>query len=158
MSMGNTGGVMPVVNAKGGKTKQSFKDRADVNKIVERFRRTGMVDHLARVAPAFRDLTGVQDLHSTLNVIAAGRSAFQSLPAVVRSKFENDMTKLVSFISDPKNVHESIALVLVVAPEGYVAPGQTPPAAQTPAERPASPALPAAPAASTVPGTGTAPA
>ena len=38
-----------------GKTRQSFKDECDINRIVDTYARTGMVNHLPRVAPQYGD-------------------------------------------------------------------------------------------------------
>ena len=37
------------------KTRQSFKDECDVNRIVDTYARTGMVNHVPRVAPQYGD-------------------------------------------------------------------------------------------------------
>ena len=39
-----------------GKTRQSFKDECDINRIVDTYARTGMVNHIVRVAPQYGDI------------------------------------------------------------------------------------------------------
>ena len=38
-----------------GKTRQSFKDECDINRIVDTYARTGIVNHVPRVAPQYGD-------------------------------------------------------------------------------------------------------
>ena len=38
-----------------GKTRQSFKDECDINRIVDTYARTGIVNHIPRVAPQYGD-------------------------------------------------------------------------------------------------------
>ena len=44
--------------------------------------------------------------HEMQNAIADASSAFASLPATVRARFENDPAKFVDFASDPANLPE----------------------------------------------------
>lgn len=42
-------------------TKQSFKDECDINQIVAKFEKTGLVNHLARGVPQFADVSEMGD-------------------------------------------------------------------------------------------------
>jgi phage internal scaffolding protein len=45
--------------------------------------------------------------HEMQNVIADANSAFASLPATVRARFENDPAKYIEFVSDENNLEEA---------------------------------------------------
>lgn len=121
-----------------GRTKQSERDGTDINKIVARYRKTGILPATRRVQPVFADVTGISDFHTMLNRVEAGKAAFQSLPAVVRKKFGNDVESMVAWLQDSKNMDEAIEMGLVEKPQGYVSPKDKAPAA--PASGPAEPA------------------
>ena len=86
-------------------TKQSFKDETNINKIMEKFQRTGAIDHYAKYAPNYDDATS-DDLHTSLNIIADANSMFEELPSSIRKKFENNPQKFLDFVQDPKNLEE----------------------------------------------------
>ena len=56
------------------KTRQSFKDECDVNRIVDNYARTGMVNHVPRVEPQYGD-NPEQNLFEAACVQAAIRSS-----------------------------------------------------------------------------------
>jgi len=58
------------------KTKQSFRDECDVNKIVDRFTRTGEITHTARIKPQFGDAPD-QDFHTAACIAAEAASAIE---------------------------------------------------------------------------------
>lgn len=144
MSMKGSG-VVGVDASSDGRTKQSFKDASDINGIVGRYRKTGLLPRLQRVQPVFADVSNVTDFHSVLNRVRRAQEAFESIPAVVRSKFGNRVENLVAYLQDPKNLDEAIESGLLAKPKDYVSPKERAAAA---ASGTASPA----------PGTGTAPA
>lgn len=57
-------------------TKQSFKDECDVNRIVNQFTKTGIVNHLARGKPQYGDMPDM-DFHESACIAAevASKSA-----------------------------------------------------------------------------------
>lgn len=91
----------------------SFSKECDANFIIDKFRKTGQINHLSRTKGQYLDLTGVQDLLGTLNTIAQAQAAFDSLPAIVRKKFDNRMERMVAFVSDERNRKEAEELGLI---------------------------------------------
>jgi phage internal scaffolding protein len=88
------------------RTSQEFAEDADINNIMARYVKTGTV-------PMYMDrnmLDGdmhVMSYHEMQNVIADANSAFASLPATVRARFENDPAKYIEFVSDENNLEEA---------------------------------------------------
>lgn len=116
-----------------GRTKQSFKDECDINKIMARFVRTGVLDFVSKYSPQYGDVTGA-DFAEAMNIVAQSRSMFAALPASIRSRFDNSPEKFLSFMEDPANAAKARELGLLPpeAPEQAPEP-QAPVAAPAPA-------------------------
>jgi phage internal scaffolding protein len=103
-------------------TKQSFKDRCDINQIVGRFQKTGLVDHVARFNGDYADLVDVPDYHDAMNKIIAANECFISLPSSLRKRFNNDPGEFLDFVGNPDNRDEMVELGLCEP----IAPGAVP--------------------------------
>lgn len=98
------------------KTVQSARDDADINVIVKRMARTGVMPTTARV-PTQGDFTDqVTNYHTAINLIRTAEMEFLKLPAKIRSKFKNDPQNLMDFLVDPQNNEESYKLGLRIKP------------------------------------------
>lgn len=97
-------GVRKAYDAKGSPslTKQGDRDMANINKIMERIRKTGVVPYTGKV-PLPSDFDGVVDYQESLNLLIQGRQAFEALPAAVRKEFENDPAKFLTFYASPSD-------------------------------------------------------
>lgn len=96
-------------------TNQSDKDSADINLIMKRYEKTGLITDLISGNPRqphYGDFTDVGDFFEIQNRIAYVKNAFDALPAELRSKFGNDPSALVDFLADPKNDADAITLGL----------------------------------------------
>nr|QJB19057.1 MAG: internal scaffolding protein [Microvirus sp.] len=85
-------------------TRQEFAEECDINSIMERYERVGVVNHFAPREPKYLDLSEVPDLHTALGIMQEAEEAFMSLPALVRREFENRVEDFVSFAADPENL------------------------------------------------------
>lgn len=94
------------------RAKQSFAEECDINTIVRRFGLSGELPTGVRM-PTYADFTGIFDFHSAMNAIAQAGEAFDSMPAHVRARFDNDPAKFVDFCSQEENRAEAIKLGLV---------------------------------------------
>lgn len=94
-------------------TKQSFRDECDINNIIDRFMKTGVLTHENSSKPQFGDYLGFSDYQDSLNQVIAADEAFDSLPAKVRARFDNDPAKLLAFVGDSENRDEMISLGLI---------------------------------------------
>jgi len=93
-------------------TQQHQKDQADINFIVEQFNVTGILP-TAPVSPQYGDFTGISDYQSALNAVIDAQDEFMSLPANIRSRFDNDPSNLINFLSNDENRQEAIELGLI---------------------------------------------
>lgn len=124
-----------------GRTKQSFKDECDINNILKRFQKTGVLDFVNKHAAQYGDVIGA-DFQSAMNIIAQANSMFADLPAHLRTRFENDPAQFLDFVADEKNRPEALELGLLKQPAPE-------PVVEAPTEPVAAPA--AAPQPSTAP-------
>jgi len=93
-----------------GKTKQEFKDECDINVIMGRYQKTGILPQdLNQKMPHYADVTGY-DFQQAMQTVAQARSLFEALPSDIRARFENDPAKLLDFVHDPSNRAESLAM------------------------------------------------
>lgn len=86
-----------------GMTMQEFADECDINVLMQRYETTGVLNHYAKSAPQYIDLSDVPDLHTALAMLDVAQTAFMKLPAHVRREFDNDPAKFVDFAQDEKN-------------------------------------------------------
>lgn len=97
-------------------TLQSEKDSCDINKILAKFKTTGLMTNVRQSPPINGDYSISFDYHSSMNQILAAQEAFAVLPPALRKRFDNDPGSLLSFLDDPANRAEAIQLGLLEAP------------------------------------------
>ena len=91
---------------------QHFKDECDINNILRQFNITGLLP-ANPVSPRYGDFSGIGDYHTALNRVIAAQDEFESLPAQIRARFDNDPSKLIEFLDDENNRPEAESLGLV---------------------------------------------
>ena len=101
-----------------GMTQQHFKDDCDINKIVAKYMRGEDISRYQRtVLELGEDMPTSMELVEAENAYRKVSEAFQSLPAQDRDRFENDPSKFLKYMEDPKNVTESYDLGYRIKPE-----------------------------------------
>ena len=90
---------------------QHFADECDINYVLKNFGVQGL--QVSPLEPRYGDFTGVVDYHSALNAVIAAEDGFMALPADLRTRFDNDPSKLIDFIENPANRQEAESLGLV---------------------------------------------
>jgi phage internal scaffolding protein len=106
-------------------TKQSFAKECDMNHIIRKYQKTGMLDHVARYQGDYSDITNQPtDFHTALNIVNDSQEAFDSLPSSIRNKFSNDPGSFFDFVSNPDNLAEMAEMGLV---ENYTPPQEPAP-------------------------------
>lgn len=92
--------------------KQSFKDECDINKIMRRYEKTGVVDHLNKFNGDYGSFLGFEDYHTSMNQILAAEEAFMALPAKVRARFNHSPAEFLQFAQNADNHEEMVELGL----------------------------------------------
>lgn len=96
-------------------TKQSFKDEADINVLVERFGITGQLPDKP-LPEHFGDFSEAVDFQSAMLLVRRAGEDFLTIPAQVRERFDNDPQKLMAFLAKETNRQEAIDLGLIPPP------------------------------------------
>lgn len=103
------------VNDEPSMTVQSSKDECDINRIMEKYEKTGAVTHLAKRSGIYGDFSELTDYQGMLDKVMFAQDAFMTLPAAVRTRFRNDPGALLEFLQDSKNRDEAVRLGLIEA-------------------------------------------
>lgn len=117
-----------------GRTKQSFKDECDINTIIRRFLRTGVMDFTAKNERRYGDCTGLEYTQA-MQKVAAAKSLFNELPGRIRARFDNEPALFLDFVQDERNREEATEMGLL-KPVVRAQDAEAPP----PAPMPAAPA------------------
>lgn len=106
-------------------TRQEFKDECDMNKIIARYTPELLIESYNAFKGSYGDFSEVPDYMGMREQILAMDNWFLGLPANIRSRFDNDISKLVDFVENPSNFDEAVSLGLLdkpVAPQGVETP------------------------------------
>lgn len=93
-----------------GRTDPSQAKDCDVNLIVMRFMKTGILPQARQ--GIYGDFSEVPDYQTALGIIKQAEEQFAGLTAQVRKRFGNDPAEFLQFCNDPKNKAEMISLGL----------------------------------------------
>lgn len=123
------------------RTKQEFVKECDIQNILKKFVKTGVLTHLAKYGGRYDELPSGLDFQAAMETVAEGSSAFESLPSQLRNRFHNDPREFLTFVQNPENLDELRELGLavpasaseVVTPEAAAEPGPVSPAVEPPA-------------------------
>lgn len=94
--------------ANDGMTRQEFAAETDINVLLERYEKTGVLNHYSRRDPLYLDLTEqpIGDLRSALHTLDEATAAFMTLPASVRREFDQDPVKFMEYAGDRSNLEQ----------------------------------------------------
>lgn len=106
-----------------GRTKQSFSEESNINLIMAKYEKTGMLDHLNTHQGDYGNFIGAQDYHTSMNLIREAGEAFMTIPAGVRAKFDNDPARFLAYVQDPENKAGMVKLGLAHPSPLEVPPG-----------------------------------
>lgn len=101
-------------------TQQQFKEESDINTIVNRFLKTGVLP-TPNTFPQYVDFEGVFDYQSAMNLVRAADESFMRMDAKVRARFNNSPQEFLEFFANPANSEEAIRLGLAIPQPSSVA-------------------------------------
>lgn len=106
----------PVLTCPGdGRTKQSFRDECDINNIMRKYNKTGLLPDMIKANPRYGDFSSVLTYQESLQVVFEAQKQFENLPANVRARFGNEPAHFLAFANDPQNVSEMVSMGLAIA-------------------------------------------
>lgn len=98
-------------------TQQQFKDECNINNILAKYKKTGLLTHTAKHEGHFGDFTSIEDYQTSLHKIMEAENSFNMLPSEIRNRFQNDPGQLIGYLSDEKNNEEAYTLGLKIRPK-----------------------------------------
>lgn len=96
-----------VAHPKSGKslTEQSHTKACDINNIVAKYTKTGLIDHINNRRGTFGNVSGA-DYKAAMDLVAEQKSVFYELPARVRDQFDNDPANYLDLVMTDEGVQE----------------------------------------------------
>ncbi len=94
------------------RTRQSEAKATDINEIMARYERTGVLPVSNRQA-FFADVSKMGDYREAIEQVRMAEDAFMRVEAKVRERFGNDPAQFLDFVSDPGNRAEMVELGLI---------------------------------------------
>lgn len=111
-----------------GRTKQSFKDSTDINKLLAKAARGESISHLAKHGAVYSDFSDIDDLLHAHSRLQKGREIFDDLPGEIKREFNQDAGAFFKFVNDPQNQDKLSDVLPALAQRGT----QLPPGKRTP--------------------------
>lgn len=97
-----------------GRTEQSHKHDCDINSIIKKYDKTGLILHVNQAKAQYGDYTQINEYQQNLNMIIDAQDSFEEMPSSVRKRFGNDPGLFLEYISNPENDKEMIELGLAL--------------------------------------------
>lgn len=100
------------------KVRQSEADNCDINKIMERFNRTGKLPAMQTLPPKYGDAR-IVDYSTALNIVKEAQDQFKTLSSDARKYFGHDPQNFLRAISDRSedNVKQLLKLGILIPKE-----------------------------------------
>ncbi len=99
------------------KTIQSDKNKADIQKILQRHQTIGLVDHLNQAEAQFMDVGAYDDFADVMRIAKSAELEFMQLPSKMREIFDHDVTKWLDSAHDEEKRDALIEAGYLEAPE-----------------------------------------
>lgn len=100
----------------------------NINSIMRKYHKTGFLPRYEKAAAVYGDFTEVGDFQAAMNTVIRGRELFETIPADIRAKFDNDPHQFLEFMrqAEPDDVREIGLGGLLVVREQAAAPTPEP--------------------------------
>lgn len=102
-------------------TQQHFKTECDINVIVKRFLKTGVLPEM-RSSGIYGDFSDAPSFQAAMDIVAVAQRQFDGLDAKTRQRFGNDPKQFLEFVADPANSDDMIKMGLATKPLPEVPP------------------------------------
>lgn len=118
--------LIPPLEYKDGRTKQSFCDECDINLIMDRAAQGGTISHLQKYEGVYADFSDF-DFREHTQKLTQGREVFDALPAEIRREFGQSPQGFFDYVNDPENLANLREKLPGLAKPGSQLPKTTPP-------------------------------
>lgn len=86
-------------------TEQHHARACDINAIMAKYIKTGVIEHISKYEPTFADVSQL-DFKQALDTVCRVESEFYDLPAFVRDHYDNDPQNYINAITTPEGLKE----------------------------------------------------
>lgn len=93
-------------------TEQAHKKQCDVNEIIRKYDKTGLIAHTVKFEHKYGDATGA-DFKEAMDMVLGAQAMFDELPIHVKKRFDQSPEKYLKFFEDENNRDEAIKLGLI---------------------------------------------
>jgi len=100
-----------------GRTQVHFGKQVDINNILAKYRKTGIIEHVKRAKERFGDFTELGEYAKNLDKVAKAQQSFEMLPAELRNQFKNSISGFFEYIGDEKNREQCVKWGIFNPPE-----------------------------------------
>lgn len=100
--------VIAPADPDGGLTQQHFKEAVDINNILAKYRKTGIIEHVKLAKERYGDFTELGEYAVHLDKVAKAQQAFESLPAELRNQFKNSIPGFFEYIQKEENFDQCV--------------------------------------------------
>lgn len=128
------------------KTKQSFADETNINKIMAKYKSTGQMPVLNNKKPNF-GFAPSYDFRAAMETIVKMQDEFNKLPAKTRQEFDYDPALFLEFCENEENAEELAEMGLIQLPPTPTPPATVPGVTDAQEEPPKEPPAPTPPKA-----------
>jgi len=87
-------------------TRQSEKAESDINNILKRYEKTGLLPEMIKDNPVYGDFCDVPSYMDAVEIVSKAQEQFDNLDAQVRARFWNDPAKFLEFCTNDANREE----------------------------------------------------
>ena len=101
------------VSEKPSRAKQEFQKECDINNILDKYKKTGVVTHLNTRSPDYGCAPDM-DLREAIEVAKRANQQFLELPSKLRNHFQNDVQSFIEAVADPEQHDKLFELGLTV--------------------------------------------
>lgn len=109
----------PVLETGKGLTKQSFTDETNINLIMRKAQKTGLVSFVNKHQGEYMDAPEM-DFQEAMNYVNEANQMFLDMPAKLRKQFDNDAGKFLDYVHDPQNEESLYEMGLAIRPTEVV--------------------------------------
>ena len=95
-------------------TEQAHREQCDVNLIIRKYDKTGLILHVNKIEHKFGDMTA-NDFAMMQKIVTEAKSSFEALPTEIKNEFHNSPEEFLRFMEDPKNRDRALELGLIDA-------------------------------------------
>lgn len=102
----------PGIECGGGRTKVNHANECDINQIMKKFQKTGVLPETIKKNPQYGNFAEAHTYQEAQNIVILAQEQFQGLPSAVRERFGNDPQNFLAYASNPQNAQGMVDLGL----------------------------------------------